>query len=401
MKKRKEFRWYDLRTWKWFHFFETLSIVFYVGLLVLAYQTGDAIYGHTLSMWATHFTRSFVAAILLYIAMVYVLGKEDYYSKFIIHIGNMIIYAMTFGLIMPSIGINNSIGFEPEPMSQYIPLVILSVIIYVGSFYAMMSLGDPYLDPIREINENLKERRFRATFSERILGDSFFGPIYRLFQEILQGLEILINEGTGVATTIEQASDLLAKETNEIAGIIEEVSSTSDSASEAANIQALQISELLEEVLQSSSKIGKVIDDIKLASDTVREISIQTNIIALNAAVEASKAGKAGKGFAVVADDIRRLSEESRKSVDLITEITSNIMQELDSLFVRIQEKVENVVTISEETAASSEEISASANEIKVAIDRIADDAKKLSDEAERLNKAMKSLSSSSSTDNG
>ncbi|RMG24230.1 MAG: hypothetical protein D6732_23915 [Methanobacteriota archaeon] len=343
-------------------------------------------------MWVTHFTRSFVAAILLYLAMVQVLGREDYFSKFIVHLANMIVFAMTFGLIMPSIGINNSIGFEPEPMSQYIPLVILSVLIYIGSFYAIMSLTDPYLNPIRELNANLEKRKFKAEFSEEILKDSFFGPIYHLLQEMLRGMELLISEASKVVNTIEVSSESLAKETQEIASIIEEVASTSDSASQAANTQAIQISELLEEVMQSSSRIGKVVEDISLATDAVREVSIQTSIIALNAAVEASKAGEAGKGFAVVADDIRRLSEESRKSVDTISEISSNIMKELDSLFVRIQEKVENVATISEETAASSEEISASAHEIKTTIERIAQDTRKLSDETERLNTAMKSL---------
>lgn len=392
MNMRNGFKWYDLRTWKWYHFLESLSILFYIGLLGSAYLNDKPIFGHTLSMWTAHFTRSFVSAIILYLALRQILGKEDYYSKFIVHIANMIIYAMTFGLIMPSIGINDSLGFEPGPMSIYLPLVALSVPIYVGSFYSIMNLADPYLNPIRNLNENLKERKFQASFEEVVLKDSFFGPIYRLLQEMLQAMEILINEASKVATTIESSSENLAKETGEIVSIAEEVSTTSDSASEAANVQAIQISELLEEVMQSSSRIGKVVDDIKLASDTVREVSIQTNIIALNAAVEASKAGEAGKGFAVVADDIRRLSEESRKSVDTISEITSNIMNELDSLFVRIQEKVEHVATISEETAASSEEISASAHEIKAAISRIAENSRKLSEEAEQLNKAMKSL---------
>ena len=74
------------------------------------------------------------------------------------------------------------------------------------------------------------------------------------------------------------------------------------------------------------------IDRINVLSNSVLTITSQTNLLALNAAIEAARAGEAGKGFAVVADEIRKLAEDSRKTVDQIKHVNEEVVLAANNL---------------------------------------------------------------------
>ncbi len=78
--------------------------------------------------------------------------------------------------------------------------------------------------------------------------------------------------------------------------------------------------QVMEEVMESINKINYI-------SDVIADITSQTNLLSLNASIEAARAGDAGRGFAVVADEIRQLADQSRKSTDEIKAIINEVVQ--------------------------------------------------------------------------
>jgi methyl-accepting chemotaxis protein len=75
--------------------------------------------------------------------------------------------------------------------------------------------------------------------------------------------------------------------------------------------------------LNTVSELGESMDSINAFLTSIAAIAEQTNLLALNAAIEAARAGESGRGFAVVADEIRKLSDESNKTAEEISEIVS------------------------------------------------------------------------------
>jgi len=137
--------------------------------------------------------------------------------------------------------------------------------------------------------------------------------------------------------------------------------------------------------LSSATKnIGSIIE-------TVRQIAEQTNLLALNAAIEAARAGEAGRGFAVVADEIRKLAEQTKASTDTINSTISAVdmySKALEGQIERLYEEVEQTETGYESVSKSFEEISKSVGEITNIIDNVAAHSEEQTASAEEMSSA-------------
>jgi methyl-accepting chemotaxis protein len=138
------------------------------------------------------------------------------------------------------------------------------------------------------------------------------------------------------------------------------------------------IAQAVDDAAAQVASFGQRTAEISSITNTIKEIADQTNLLALNAAIEAARAGEAGRGFAVVADEVRKLAERTAKSTQEITRMVAAI-------------EVENRAVTANMSAGLTQvaEGVALANTAGSAIKRIREDARRVVDVIQRMSEAV------------
>ncbi|PIE99082.1 MAG: hypothetical protein CR988_00325 [Treponema sp.] len=245
-------------------------------------------------------------------------------------------------------------------------------------------------------------------------------------EKIVKNIELLDNNIDSHSSTIVESASAIEEMVANIRSVSKILKVNSDNINK-LELEANDAGQTLENTAEIVDRISIASEGLLEASSVIENISSQTNLLAMNAAIEAAHAGDAGKGFAVVADEIRKLAEESgsqgkqissvlkslKSDIDSVAKGTENVKEKFNKMFdvtmtVRNQESVimnaireqstggDQVLHSIKEITEITQEIKNGSSEMRIGSNKIKQEMTTLSNSSEKIRESLTEMTNGS-----
>ena len=222
-------------------------------------------------------------------------------------------------------------------------------------------------------------------------------------EEMAAGAQEQSSQATEVAGAVEQMTKTIYETTKNTGQATDASKNAGKVAKEGGHVveETIEgmnrIAEVVKQSAETVQALGKSSDQIGEIVQVIDDIADQTNLLALNAAIEAARAGEQGRGFAVVADEVRKLAERTTKATKEIATMIKHIQKDTYDAVESMNEgtkQVEAGKVLAEKAGASLEEIIVGAEKVVDIVTQVAAASEEQSSAAEQISKNIESISS-------
>ena len=245
------------------------------------------------------------------------------------------------------------------------------------------------LEKLERLIQNTQEKSMQLTAST--------DNMHRELEGVMDQFHTQTDHTASMATAVQQMVATIGEISESTSVAVEGVHQAANNAEQGRTVVEAtvtnigQLSGILSNSQQSISSLNQHVDKIGGAVNIIQEIAEQTNLLALNAAIEAARAGEQGRGFAVVADEVRALASRTHQSTEEITRVVTDIQAQMSAVVSDIDQCNDQ----GQKTLSASEQLDASLQQIITDMHTIQGNSERIASAIEEQGIVMNQVSDS------